>query len=86
MYYRRVQRLEDFRVHAPYHGVEIELLWQDVAAGQTVRRAITMSRMTQTEQQQSHHRLHAPTVFCETEQTKTKRLELTLSFYSILFF
>lgn len=43
----------------PYHGVETELLGQDVAAGQAVGLAVALSGIAQAEQQQSHHSLHS---------------------------
>lgn len=58
-------------VFVSHHGVEVEQFGQDVAAGQAVCLAVTVSRIAQTEKQQSHHRLHGPNV-C-TGQSKHTR-------------
>lgn len=57
-------------VLSPYHGVKTELFGQDVVARQAVSLAVTLSRITETEQKQSHHGLHGPTFYCTTGQSK----------------
>lgn len=63
-------------VYAADHGVESERFGEYIPAGQTVCLAVTLSKIAQTEQQQSHCGLHPFTVTCTWTTTEEKDIKI----------